>query len=258
MALAERVPAPAAAAGARAAARAARRRGASGARRVFRAARFLDAAAVPRAERYGQLMQVLHARRSARSCGRDEAKAEIGALTSPGFLLGPPPAAGIAGLQLLDLATYLPGDLLPKSDIASMAHSLELRSPLLDHRVVELGLALPDTLKQHGREGKVALRRAFAAELPPPVAQRGKSGFGVPLARWFRGELAPLARELLLDERARDRGWFRPAAVERLLDEHAAGRADHGHRLWTLVMLELWQRTHVDADAPPRRRWPAT
>ncbi len=247
MRLAGRVPAPVAAAGARLlrALPAGRRERRSP---VFRAARFLDAAAVPRAERYGQLMQVFTLGGRA-ELWTDEAKAEIGALTSPGFLLGPSPAPGIAGLQLLDLATYLPGDLLPKSDIASMAHSLELRSPLLDHRVVELGLALPDTLKQHGREGKLALRRAFAAELPPPVAQRGKSGFGVPLARWFRGELEPLARELLLDDRARGRGWFRPDAVGRLLDEHAAGRSDHGHRLWTLVMLELWQREHVDAVA---------
>jgi asparagine synthase (glutamine-hydrolysing) len=245
MRLAERVPASAAAAGAHLlrALPAGRRERRSP---VFRAARFLDAAAVPRAERYGQLMQVFSLGARA-ELWTDEAKAEIGALTSPGFLLGQPPAPGITGLQLLDLATYLPGDLLPKSDIASMAHSLELRSPLLDHRVVELGLALPETLKQHGREGKVALRRAFAAELPPPVAQRGKSGFGVPLARWFRGELAPLARELLLDDCARARGWFRPAAVAQLLDEHAAGRTDHGHRLWTLVMLELWHRTHVDA-----------
>jgi len=248
MGLADRVPGPAAAAGARLlrALPAGRRERRSP---VFRAARFLDAAAVPRAERYGQLMQVFTLGQRA-ELWTDEAKAEIGVLMSPGFLLGQPPAPGIAGLQLLDIATYLPGDLLPKSDIASMAHSLELRSPLLDHRVVELGLALPESLKQHGREAKLALRRAFADELPPLVAQRGKSGFGVPLARWFRGELAPLAYELLLDERARSRAWFRPGAVARLLDEHAVERADHGHRLWTLVMLELWQRTHVDADAP--------
>jgi asparagine synthase (glutamine-hydrolysing) len=78
------------------------------------------------------------------------------------------------------------------------------------------------------------------------VAGRGKSGFGVPLAAWFRGELRDLAGDLLLA----DRGWFERRAVEHLLGEHAAGRADNGHRLWTLVMLELWQRAHVDAPVP--------
>jgi asparagine synthase (glutamine-hydrolysing) len=130
-----------------------------------------------------------------------------------------------------------------------MAHSLELRSPLLDHRVVELGLSLPDRLKLAGREGKQALRRAFADDLPPLVAGRGKRGFGLPLATWFRGELRDLAGDLLLGERARARDWFRPEAVERLLAEHAEQRADHGHRLWTLVMLELWLREHVEAAA---------
>jgi len=246
-ALAERVPRPVASAGANVLRRlpAGRRERRSP---VFRAARFLEAAAVPRGERYGRLMQVFTLQERA-ELWTDDAKEQIGALTSAGFLLGRPPVEGTTGLQLLDIETYLPGDLLPKSDIASMAHSLELRSPLLDRRVVELGLSLPDSLKQEGRQGKVALRRAFAAELPPEVAGRGKSGFGVPLAEWFRGELRPLARELLLDERARARGWFRPEAVERLLAEHAAGRADNGHRLWTLTMLELWQRTHVDAPA---------
>lgn len=246
--LAERVPAPAASAGARVL-----RALPSGRRErrspVFRAARFLEAAATPRAERYGRLMQVLPLATRA-DLWSDDAKAEIGALTSAGFLLGPPPEQGIAGLQRLDLETYLPGDLLPKSDIASMAHSLELRSPLLDHRVVELGLALPETLKFHGREGKIAFRRAFAADLPSQVAGRGKSGFGIPLARWFRTDLRDLARDLLLDERARSRGWFRTETVERLLAEHDSERADHGHALWTLCMLELWQRTHVEAEAP--------
>ena len=247
MALAERMPAPLASAGARVL-RALP--GTRGERRspLFRASRFLEAAAVPRAERYGQLMQVLTLGERA-ELWSGEAKSEIGVLASPGFLLGQTPAEGTTGLQLVDVTTYLPGDLLPKADIASMAHSLELRSPLLDHRVVELGLSLPDTLKWDGRTGKVALRRAFDTLLPEKVAARGKSGFGLPLARWFRGELQPLARELLLDERSRERGWFRPGALERLLSEHAAGRADHGHRLWTLVMLELWQRTHVEAAA---------
>jgi asparagine synthase (glutamine-hydrolysing) len=247
MGLAGRVPGPAAAAGARLlhALPSGRRERRSS---VFRAARFLEAAAAPRAERYGQLMQVFPLAERA-ALWTDDAKAELGTLLSPGFLLGQPGARGIAGLQLLDVETYLPGDLLPKADIASMTHSLELRSPLLDHRIVELGLALPDRLKLRGREGKQALRRAFAELLPPPVAARGKSGFGVPLARWFRGELRGLARELLLDERARNRGWFRPQTVERLLAEHDAGRADHGHRLWTLAMLELWLRTHVETPS---------
>ena len=247
-ALAEHVPRPVASAGASMLRRlpAGRRERRSP---VFRAARFLEAAAVPRGERYGRLMQVLSLGERSDLWSR-EAKDEIGTLTSAGFLLGPPPADGTTGLQLLDLETYLPGDLLPKSDIASMAHSLELRSPLLDRRVVELGLSLPDSLKQEGRTGKVALRRAFAAELPAEIVARGKTGFGLPLAEWFRGELQPLARELLLDERARARGWFRAEAVERLLADHAAGRADNGHRLWTLTMLELWQRTHVEAAVP--------
>jgi asparagine synthase (glutamine-hydrolysing) len=248
MGLAERVPAPAAAAGARLlralpAGRGERRSPA------FRAARLLEAATVPAAERYGQLMEV-HTLGERRALWSDDARAEIGALLSSGFLLGAPTTTGIAGLQQLDLETYLPGDLLPKSDIASMAHSLELRSPLLDTRVVELGLALPDRLKRRGRDGKIALRRAFADDLPTSVSQRGKRGFGVPLAAWFRGELRPLAREVLLDESSRARGWFNTVVVERLLDDHAAGRADNGHRLWTLVMLELWQRAHVDAPTP--------
>jgi asparagine synthase (glutamine-hydrolysing) len=161
-----------------------------------------------------------------------------------------PAEDGTAALQELDIRSYLPGDLLLKADIASMAHSLELRSPLLDHAVLELGVSLPDSLKLEGRRGKVALRRAFADALPPEVARRGKTGFGVPIARWFRGELQPLARDVLLGETTRARGQLRPPTVERLLDEHTAGRADHAHRLWCLLMLELWQREHVDAASP--------
>jgi asparagine synthase (glutamine-hydrolysing) len=124
-----------------------------------------------------------------------------------------------------------------------MAVSLELRSPFLDHRLVELGLALPRELAS----GKAALKQAFAADLPPAVTERRKTGFGVPLDRWFRDELRPTAEDLLLGE---DRGLFRRPELERLLREHARGDADHGHRLWCLCMLELWQRTYVDAGRP--------
>jgi asparagine synthase (glutamine-hydrolysing) len=213
---------------------------------VTRAARFLELAAAPPAEQYARVMEVFPADL------RRELWAEIE--PRPAADLLDSPAEGVAGLQRLDVATYLPGDLLPKADLASMAHSLELRSPFLDHEVLELGLALPDGLKVHGRTGKVALRRAFAADLPPEVAGRGKTGFGVPLGRWFREDLRELAGDLLLGERARERGWFRPSAVERLLADHESRRADHGHRLWCLLMLELWLRTHVESARPNATR----
>ena len=231
--LAERVPGVAARTGAAALrlAPAARREPRSP---LFRVARFLDVAGSSRRERYGRLMEVfpLGLRRE---LWLDPRHAEPIRLE--------PRRDGIAGLQLLDVATYLPGDLLLKADIASMAHSLELRSPFLDHEVMSLGLALPDRLKTRGREGKVALRRAFAQDLPSAVAKRGKTGFGVPLGRWFRDDLRELARDVL----ATDRGWFRADTVGRLLDEHESGHADHGHRLWCLLMLELWVREHVEA-----------
>ena len=231
--LADRVPAPAARAGAAAL------RLLPVARRdprslPFRGARFLDAASTPGERRYARLMEVfpIELRRELWSDGRLAREAPL-----------EPARPGVTGLQLLDIETYLPGDLLPKADLASMAHSLELRSPFLDHEVVALGLALPDSLKTRGREGKVALRRAFAPDLPSEVAARGKTGFGVPLGRWFRSDLHDLAHDLL----SNDRGWFRPDSVRRLLGEHESGQADHGHRLWCLLMLELWMREHVEA-----------
>jgi asparagine synthase (glutamine-hydrolysing) len=235
VALAERLPAPLARAGAAVLGRvpAAARTPRSP---LFRAARFLRAASAPRAERYARLVEVFPYELRRRLFTGDvpvRPTAEI--LGAPG--------PGLAGLQRLDLETYLPGDLLPKADLASMAVSLELRAPLLDHRVVELGLSLPEELKLRGRSGKLALREAFADLLPPQVAARGKTGFGVPLERWFREDLRELAGDLLLT----DRGTFRRSEVERLLREHQDGRADHGHRLWCLLMLELWQRSYVDS-----------
>ena len=127
-----------------------------------------------------------------------------------------------------------------------MAHSLELRAPLLDHHLAELALALPDGLKQQGATGKVALRRAFASDLPAEILARRKAGFGVPVSQWFREDLRGTAADVLLDASTRRRGQFRPDAVERLLDDHTSGRADHGERIWSLFMLELWQRRYLD------------
>ncbi len=199
---------------------------------LTRAARLLEAAAAPRAERYARLVEVFPEGLRHELLGRARPASE---------LLGP--ARDLTSLQLLDAETYLPGDLLLKSDLASMAHSLELRSPLLDRRVLELGVSLPDSLKTRRLTGKVALRRAFADLIPPEIAARGKTGFGVPISRWFREELRDLAGDLLLG----GRGRIRREAAERLLREHWSGERDHGHRLWCLVMLELWERTWIDA-----------
>ena len=216
---------------------------------AFRAARFLEAAAVPRAERYGRLMQVLTLEQRA-ELWTDDARAEIGALVSTGLPArrARRPTASPA-CSASTSTTYLPGDLLPKSDIASMAHSLELRSPLLDHRVVELGLVAARPSEAARARGQDRAARARSPTICPPiVAARGKSGLRRAARRVVpRRAAAARARRCCSTSTARSRGWFRAGAVERLLDEHAAGRADNGHRLWTLVMLELWQRAHVDA-----------
>ena len=217
---------------------------------AFRAARLLETAALPAKERYGALMEVFPARLRAELYTPAVTDA-LGTPRSASALLGDPPTSGIAGLQQLDAKTYLPDDLLVKADRASMATSLELRSPLLDHEVLELGVSLPDSLRLEGRRGKVALRRAFADLIPAELASRPKTGFGIPLGAWFRGPLRELAGDTLLDARARDRGQLRPNVVERLLSEHARGERDHGHRLWCLLVLELWQRSWLKTAVAP-------
>ncbi len=147
-----------------------------------------------------------------------------------------------------DLLTYLPCDLNVKVDMASMANSLETRSPFLDHRVVELAASLPIRRKLRLRKGrsKVILKEAFAELIPLEIRSRPKMGFGVPLDRWFRGELKDELRAVLLDPVTISRGLFRPEAVERLIDEHVGNFRDNAYKLWGLLMLELWFRHHMD------------
>jgi asparagine synthase (glutamine-hydrolysing) len=145
-----------------------------------------------------------------------------------------------------DVQLYLPDDLLVKMDIASMANSLEVRSPLLDHEVVEFAASLPLHLKLRGFTQKYLLRRAMRGLLPEAVLRRPKMGFGVPIDHWFRHELREMAYDVLLDARARQRGYFRPGIVRRYLDEHVEGRAHHHPRLWSLLMLEQWHRVFID------------
>jgi len=143
--------------------------------------------------------------------------------------------------QRCDVLTYLPDDLLIKADIASMASGLELRSPMLDHEVVQLGLSLPDERKVNKRRGKRILAEAFGADLPAEVFRRPKAGFGVPIDSWLRTSLLDKLRETLLDQSFIDLGWFKRTALQRLIDDHIAGKADHRHRLWALLWLGRWQ-----------------
>jgi asparagine synthase (glutamine-hydrolysing) len=145
-----------------------------------------------------------------------------------------------------DVLTYLPCDILNKVDIASMTYGLEARCPFLDHEVVDLAAAMPLEWKMQRGRGKKILIETFGDLLPPAIQRRSKMGFGVPLDHWFRGELAPLLKEVLLDRRSLDRGLFRPQAVEQLVSEHVSGRWDHSYRLWSLLVFELWQQKFLD------------
>jgi asparagine synthase (glutamine-hydrolysing) len=151
----------------------------------------------------------------------------------------------------VDVMSYLPDDLLVKVDIASMANSLEARSPFLDHRLMEFAASLPPELKLKGLQSKYLLKQAFSSVLAPEILDRRKMGFGVPLDRWLRNELRELTYDILLENRAIQRGLFRKDAVQLLIDEHMAKQADHSYRIWTLLFLELWYRMFIDKTAVP-------
>ncbi|MDQ3648286.1 MAG: asparagine synthase (glutamine-hydrolyzing) [Actinomycetota bacterium] len=151
-------------------------------------------------------------------------------------------------LLYVDLQTYLPGDLLVKMDIATMAHSLEARSPLLDHRFLELAARLPASTKlTWGGTTKRLFKEAVAPWLPSEIITRPKMGFSIPLASWLRGKLRALPEDVLLDSVALGRGYFRPEVVRRLIDDHMSSKRDNADRLWALIQLELWHRSFVDA-----------
>jgi asparagine synthase (glutamine-hydrolysing) len=150
----------------------------------------------------------------------------------------------------VDVNTILPGDLLAKMDIATMAHSLEVRSPLLDHRFMEMAARLPASAKLDGRDTKRIFRDALRPWLPDRILDREKMGFGVPIADWLRGELRDLPGEVLLDPHSLRRGYFRERAVRELIDRHQRGREDTSNKIWALLQIELWLRTYVDTEHP--------
>ncbi|PIX75406.1 MAG: asparagine synthetase B [Rhodocyclales bacterium CG_4_10_14_3_um_filter_68_10] len=155
----------------------------------------------------------------------------------------------LALIQYLDLKTYLVGDINTKVDRASMAHSLEVREPLMDHPLVEWLASLSSSLKVRGQEGKWLLKKAMEPHLPREVLYRTKMGFAVPLARWFRGPLAARVRESVLGERLAASGLFDAGTLRHLVQAHQSGRADYSTPLWTLLMFEAFLRNVMDGEA---------
>ena len=143
---------------------------------------------------------------------------------------------------------YLPDDLLVKVDVASMANSLEARSPFLDHEFMEFAAKIPADLKLMGKTTKYILKEALKGILPDEVLFRNKMGFGVPIDRWFRNELKDMAYDVILSERAMARGYFKKEAIKKILDEHTSGKWNWQNHIWNLLMLELWQRMFIDSN----------
>ncbi len=149
----------------------------------------------------------------------------------------------INGRLTTDREVFLPGDLLPKVDRMSMAHSLEVRVPFLDNEVADFVLPLPGRLKATAWHDKILLRRAMKGVIPRTAATRRKQGFMVPIGAWIRGQLRVAVEDLLSPSSVLNRGLFKPKTVQRLLDEHFERRGDHGLQLWSLAVLEHWQRS---------------
>ena len=214
-----------------------------------RARRFLRAASLPPVERYLNWVSIIQ-QDTKDELYTDEFRREVGGQDATAWLrpwFTRANGAGVVDAALLaDTMTYLPNDLLVKVDIASMANSLEARSPFLDHHVIEFAASLPENPKLRGLTTKYILKKTLARLLPSENLTRGKMGFGVPIGHWFRGPMQGFLRENLLSERAGKRGLFRPEAVRRMVELHTRGERDYTHHLWTLLMLELWFQRFID------------
>ena len=161
---------------------------------------------------------------------------------------------GMELVQYLDYKTYLPGDILTKVDRASMAHSLEVRVPLLDHEFVGWAATIPPGLKLQGREGKACFKRALEKYVPEDVLYREKMGFGVPISAWFRGPLKEVVRRRLLEGKLAETGIFSESMLRRLVNEHQSSRCEHSAILWALLMFEGSMNRIFDR---PRHDFPA-
>jgi len=211
--------------------------------------RFVQAASLPKVDRYMRWMSTFNSDLKT-SLYSDSFRQELRG-NQPVDLLRPWFAhvngSGIVDAALqADIMTYLPNDLLVKVDIATMAVSLEARSPFLDHHLIEFAASLPEKFKLRGLTTKYLLKKILRKLLPSENISRRKMGFGVPIGHWFRGTMQPFLREVLLSERAVSRGLFKPEVVRSLIDQHARSERDHSHQLWTFLMLELWFQRFID------------
>jgi asparagine synthase (glutamine-hydrolysing) len=217
--------------------------------RVRDVKRFVQAASLPKIERYLRWVSVFdsQAKQDLYSADFRQQTQSVSAanMLDPWFARAN--GSGIVDAALLtDIMTYLPNDLLVKVDIATMANSLEARSPFLDHHVIEFAASLPEKFKLRGLTSKYLLKRILKKLLPAENLDRRKMGFGVPIGHWFRGTLQPFLRETLLSEKALSRGLFKPEATKQLVELHTRGERDYAHQLWTLLMLELWFQRFID------------
>jgi asparagine synthase (glutamine-hydrolysing) len=220
----------------------------------YRAKRFTRAAALPPLERHHGFKEIFsadHRDELLQPAWRDQSFDPLAPWRERFAETAEAPL--LARLQDIDLGIYLPDDLLVKTDRMSMAHSLEARVPYLDPVVADLALALPTPLKVRGLGKKRLLRAALEPLVPRRILSARKRGFSIPAAAWLRGELAPMARELLAPERMLSQGYFNPGAVSRLLEEHQARRQDHSRQLWGLMCFSLWaeQTGQASPAAPP-------
>ena len=159
----------------------------------------------------------------------------------------------LAQQQFVDIKTYLTDDILTKVDRMSMALSIEARVPLLDYRIVEFALNLPPHLKLNGSRTKVILRNAVKGLLPDIILNKPKQGFSIPMKQWLRDSLKELMLDLLSKESVQRRGYFNPAVVSKWVEEHLRESANHSHRLWALMVLEMWHRNEAAPASIPHR-----
>jgi asparagine synthase (glutamine-hydrolysing) len=217
--------------------------------RVRDAKRFVQAANLSTTERYFHWMSTFKSAAKKELYTKDFAET-VSAQNSSVFLdkwfAKANGSGSLDAILLTDQMTYLPNDLLVKVDIASMANSLEARSPLLDHKVIEFAASLPEKLKMQRFETKYLLKKVAAKLVPPEVIYRRKMGFGVPIGNWFRGEMKSFVREVLLSEKSLNRGILKREIVERYVSEHTEAKRDHAYQIWTLLMLELWFQRFID------------